>query len=488
MTFRVMNTSAGKKEDFVPLEENRVRMYVCGITAYDFSHIGHARAAVVFDVIYRYLKFMGYDVTYVRNFTDIDDKIINRAFDEEVSTTDLSEKYMEEYHIDMDALGALRPDFEPKATNYITEMIVLIEKLLDGGYAYRAGADVLFSVKRFSGYGKLSGKNIEELKVGARVDVDEKKEDPLDFVLWKGAKPGEPYWESPWGKGRPGWHIECSAMSGNILGKTIDIHGGGRDLVFPHHENEVAQSEAANGVPFVKYWIHNGFVNIDKEKMSKSLGNFLTIRDIRKKYHQEVIRFFLLSNHYRSPVDFSEKNLRDAQEAVERLYYAKSVLVGRATDPDVPGMDDAGLDQLREANDTFFNEFKGAMDDDFNTARAIGKLFDFIHTINRVMGGGVGGLSEEGRAIVDGAMRNLEVVGNVLGLLVREPDVYFEEVRGLKLEGTGIERQEIERLIDKRNKARQERDFSTADEIRDDLATKGVILKDNPAGTTWSLQ
>jgi cysteinyl-tRNA synthetase len=465
-------------------------MYVCGITAYDLSHIGHARAAVVFDVIYRYFKFKGYDITYVRNFTDIDDKIIKRASETGTSTVELSEKYIDEYHTDMDALGLLRPDFEPKATENIPQMIALIEKLFEEGYAYEAGGDVVFSVKKFSGYGKLSGKKIEDLRSGARIDIDENKEDPLDFVLWKGAKPGEPSWPSPWGEGRPGWHIECSSMSGSILGETIDIHGGGRDLVFPHHENEIAQSEAANGVPFVKYWMHNGFVNIDKEKMSKSTGKFFTIRDIREKYHPEVIRFFLISNHYRSPIDFSEKNLKDAQEAADRLYSLKAK-IGQAKKMKTSGTDDEGVSELSGAITKFSREFEAAMDDDFNTARAIGELFNLVHAINKFIDlffDDPEKFSQVKSETLDLAEKVIGEVAGVLGLLDRDPDKYFDEVKNLKISEGDIDAGKIERLIGERNEARATKDFAKADKIRDELAEMGVILEDTPVGTIWKLK
>ncbi|MBN1571925.1 MAG: cysteine--tRNA ligase [Deltaproteobacteria bacterium] len=487
MTIRVHNTLSGKKEEFTPLEGKKVRMYVCGITAYDLSHLGHARAAVVFDVIYRYFKTRGYEVTYVRNFTDIDDKIIKRANELGISTAELSEKYIDEYHDDMDALGLLRPDFEPKATENIDNMISMIEKLFENGYAYKAGDDVLYSVKKFNGYGKLSGKNIDDLRSGARVCVDEKKEDPLDFVLWKGKKPGEPFWRSPWGDGRPGWHIECSAMSGAILGETIDIHGGGRDLVFPHHENEIAQSEAANKKPFVNYWIHNGFVNIDQEKMSKSLGNFFTIRDIREKYHPEVVRLFLLTNHYRSPIDFTEKNLRDAEEAVRRLYDTLGRLIESAKGDGKADSDDGNRKELLNAAADFTAGFTEAMDDDFNTAMALGKLFDFVHAVNRFLDR-PGDLSAEDIEALKEAQRRIEEATSVFGILQKDPNVYFEEIKSLKLSETEIDPLEIERLIAERTEARANKDFAAADRIRDDLAEMGVILEDSPSGTMWKLK
>ena len=320
MPLHIYNTLTKRKEAFKPIVDGEVRMYVCGVTVYDLCHIGHARAAIIFDVVYRYLKYLEYKVTYVRNFTDVDDKIIKRANNEKVSSEEIAERYIKEFYTDMNALGVEIPDCEPKATVHIPEMIEMIKKLIEKGYAYQANGDVFYSVRKFTEYGRLSGKNMDELLSGARVEIDEKKKDPLDFALWKASKPGEPWWESPWGKGRPGWHIECSAMGQKYLGEYFDIHGGGKDLVFPHHENEIAQSHAATGHPPVKYWIHNGFVNINKEKMSKSLGNFFTIKDVLKKFNPEVIRFFLLSSHYRSPIDFSDQNLNEAKINLDRFY------------------------------------------------------------------------------------------------------------------------------------------------------------------------
>jgi cysteinyl-tRNA synthetase len=477
MPLSIYNSLSGKKEEFVPLAPGKVAIYVCGITAYDYSHIGHARAYVAFDVIYRYLKYKGYAVTYVRNFTDIDDKIIKRANESGQSTGTLSERFIQEYHEDMDALGILRPDVEPRATGTIPAMIELISRLFDKGYAYRAGDDVAFSVKKFAGYGKLSGKKIDELESGARVDVDDKKQDPLDFILWKAAKPGEPSWESPWGAGRPGWHIECSAMSGSILGDTIDIHGGGKDLIFPHHENEIAQSEAATGKPFVRYFLHNGFVNIDSEKMSKSTGKFFTVRDIRKQYHPEVIRLFLLSVQYRNPIDFSEKNLHDAGEALDRLYATKA----RVFDPGAGGS--AG-NEVDEAVSAFVAGFIEAMDDDFNTALVLGRLFDLFHLFNRVLDRA----KDTQRVSLTGAWEAISGALGVLGILGRDPSAYFEEVKGLKIAGASLDPADIERLIAERNAARKAKDFARADDIRDRLTGNGVILEDGAGGTTWKLK
>ncbi len=487
MSLLIHNSLSNRKEEFAPLVPGAVSMYVCGITAYDYSHIGHARAYVAFDVIYRYLKYKGYTVTYVRNFTDIDDKIIKRANEAGRDTRDLSEEFIREFYRDMDALGILRPDREPKATETIPRMIDLIKLLIDKGYAYEAGKDVLFSVRKFPGYGKLSGKNIEDLESGARVEVDDKKQDPLDFVLWKGAKPEEPSWESPWGKGRPGWHIECSAMSRSILGDTIDIHGGGKDLIFPHHENEVAQSEAATGKPFVRYFVHNGFVNIDSEKMSKSTGKFFTVRDILKKYHPEVVRFFLLSAHYRSPIDFSEKNLRDAGEALDRLYATKSRILETAGNPTTGRSNGSAQEGAEDAVSAFIAGFEEAMDDDFNTALVMGRLFDLSHQINRFLDGQKD-TAEKDRLSLVPEWESILGALDVLGILGREPDAYFSEVKSLRLGGATVGAEDIERLIAERNAARKARDFKRADEIRDELTDKGVLLEDGPGGTTWKMK
>jgi len=483
MPLLIHNSLSGKKEEFVPLNPGAVSMYVCGITAYDFSHIGHARAYVAFDVIYRYLKYKGYTVTYVRNFTDIDDKIIKRANESGRDTRALSEEFIREYHDDMDALGILRPDVEPRATETIPAMMDIISRLFEKGYAYRAGDDVAFSVKKFAGYGKLSGKKLDELESGARVDVDDKKQDPLDFILWKAAKPGEPSWESPWGAGRPGWHIECSAMSGSILGDTIDIHGGGKDLIFPHHENEIAQSEAATGKPFVRYFMHNGFVNIDSEKMSKSTGKFFTVRDIRKQYHPEAIRLFLLSVQYRNPVDFSDKNLHDAGEALDRLYATKA----RVFEAGGGGSAEAVPKEVGDAVSAFVAGFEEAMDDDFNTAVVLGRFFELCRLFNRTL--------DQQKDVPDGQQVSLagawERISGVLGglgVLGRDPSVYFNEVKNLRLATAALGAADIERLIGERNAARKAKDFKRADAIRDELSAGGVILEDGPAGTTWKLK
>jgi len=489
MTLRIYNTLTRKKDDFIPLQEGKVTMYCCGITAYDFSHIGHTRAAVVFDVIYRYLTYRGYDVTYVRNYTDIDDKIINRANKEGIRCEELAEKYIGEYEKDMGDLRMEKPTFTPRATAHIREMISLIEQLFVRGIAYTSGGDVFYSVSKFKEYGKLSGKNLEELQSGARVDVDERKANPLDFVLWKASKPGEPAWDSPWGKGRPGWHIECSAMSQKYLGETFDIHGGGQDLIFPHHENEIAQSEGATGKPFARYWIHNGFVNINQEKMSKSLGNFLTNRQILSHYHPEVVRIFLLSNHYRSPVDFSDQNLQEAKSHLERFY----ALLKDLKDLKRDGKDSTPLSaqehEIRKIVSELTEKFHEAMDDDFNTASALGHLNFCLRNLN----GWLNQVKKEGRkqillSIIDQAMETFSKIGRVLGLFLEDPDHYFEQQKEDKLQALPVTEEEIGRLIAERNQARQEKNWARADEIRNLLLTKSILLEDTPQETIWKVK
>ncbi|HLO24878.1 MAG TPA: cysteine--tRNA ligase [Geobacteraceae bacterium] len=487
MTLRVYNTLSGGKEEFVPLEPGKVRMYVCGVTVYDHCHIGHARANVVFDVIYRYLRHLGYEVTYVRNYTDIDDKIINRALKEGVAFSQISERFIAEFDRDMARLGLDLPTHQPKATDHIAEIIGIVTTLVNKGVAYQAGGDVYFCVEKFPGYLKLSGRNLEEMQAGARIEVDERKRHPMDFALWKEAKPGEPYWDSPWGKGRPGWHIECSAMSMKFLGTTFDIHGGGKDLIFPHHENEIAQSEAATGSPFVKYWLHNGFVNINAEKMSKSLGNFFTIKEVLEKYDSEVLRFFLLSAHYRSPLDFSDQNLTEAEAGMERIYKAlagiEEALAGGAGSSAVAASLSEAENELKEKSDLFMNRFRDSMDDDFNTAQALGNVFDLIRSINRV-------LAEGGRNpdLLTAAKGYVTGLGEVLGVFTSQPAAYLERMKGRKMATLAISAEEIEKLVGERSAARKARDFKRSDEIRDLLLTRGIELLDSPQGTTWKVK
>jgi len=487
MTIQIYNTMKKKKEPFVPLREGAVGMYACGVTVYDLSHIGHARALIVFDVIYRYLRYRGYDVTFVRNYTDVDDKIIRRAQEEGVTYKDISDRYIKEFDHDMDLLGLEKPTVSPRATDHIPEMISMVQALIEKGFAYEVEGDVYFSVGSFSEYGKLSGKNIEELNSGARVEVDERKQSPLDFALWKKSKEGEPFWECPWGKGRPGWHIECSAMSQKYLGTTFDIHGGGMDLIFPHHENEIAQAECATGAPFARYWIHNGFVNINQQKMSKSLKNFFSIREILETYHPEVLRLFLLSNHYRSPVDYSEQNLTEAKVGLDRFYAVlrdldeiKSLDKGSAAQS-------LGEKRLVKELQEFQAKFTEAMDDDFNTAAALGHLYVLTRSLNALV-------DQKKKfptfQIAEGtfqlAKEQFKMVGSVFGLFQESPQAYFQKQKDKSLATAAISPEEIEKLIKERELARKSKDFKKADEIRKQLEEKGIVLKDTPQGTEWT--
>ncbi len=455
---QIYNTLTRKKEPLRTIEPGKVKIYVCGMTVYDFCHIGHARVMVVFDVVVRYLRYRGYEVTYVRNITDIDDKIITRANENGESITELTRRFIHFMNEDTEALGVLRPDHEPRATEHIGEIIAMIQKLIEKEKAYRAeNGDVYYDVSSFEGYGKLSGKNIEDLRAGERVAVDEAKDDPLDFVLWKAAKPGEPSWDSPWGPGRPGWHIECSAMSTSHLGANFDIHGGGQDLQFPHHENEIAQSEAATGCHFANIWMHNGFVRVDDEKMSKSLGNFFTIRDVLARYPAEVVRYFILTSHYRSPLNYSDEHLDQAKGALTRLYTALRGITPKE-------VADGGVYEKR---------FQEAMDDDFNTPAALSILFDLARDINSNRD------TPEKAAELAGILKRLS---GVLGLLQNDPEHFL---RGGFSEKASLDEMEIEELIEQRLKARERKDWNESDRIRDLLAEKGILLEDTPQGTTW---
>ncbi|WP_020681380.1 cysteine--tRNA ligase [Marinobacterium rhizophilum] len=455
---QIYNTLSKDKVPFEPIEAGKIRMYVCGITVYDYCHIGHARVMVAFDVITRYLRSRGWDVTYVRNITDVDDKIIKRAAENGETPDSLTNRMIEAMHEDETRLSVLRPDMEPRATAHMDDILALVQTLIDKGFAYAASnGDVYYRVEKFEGYGKLTRQNIDELRSGSRVDVEEAKESPLDFVLWKAAKPGEVSWESPWGPGRPGWHIECSAMSKCCLGDTFDIHGGGPDLPFPHHENEIAQSEAANGVQYVNTWMHAGPVRVNSEKMSKSLGNFFTIRDVLEKYDAEVVRYFLASVHYRSYIDYSEDSLKEARSALERFYQALASVECAGTEP---------------VND-FEARFVEAMDDDFNTPKALAVLFELVSELNRAVREG----SEEAGKLA----AQLKRLGGVIGLLQQNPDAFLKgEDRAGELGAA-----EIEALIVQRKDARANRDFALSDKIRDELAAQGVILKDDRSGTSW---
>ncbi len=491
MPLRVYNTLSGAKEEFRPLNPGKVGMYVCGVTVYDYCHIGHARANVVFDVIYRYLTYAGYDVNYVRNYTDVDDKIINRANERGIDSRELAEEFIRAFDEDMARLGMACPTHQPKATEYIPQIVAIVERLIDRGLAYEADGDVYFAVERFPDYLKLSKRSLEEMQAGARIAPGERKRNPMDFALWKGAKPGEPAWESPWGPGRPGWHIECSAMSMELLGESFDIHGGGKDLVFPHHENEIAQSEGASGKPFVRYWLHNGFVNINQEKMSKSLGNFFTIRDILKKYDPEVVRFFLLTAHYRSPIDFSDQNLEEARAGLTRFYEALQAAgevlaaLGEAQGSAQAGEIDGELRARIEGLEASFVE---AMDDDFNTALAIGHFFDAVRAVNRLIAEGQIARDPLAAELLRTGREALVRLGGVLGLFSSEPAVWLEQQKGIALGGTGLTPERIEELIAERLEARKSRNFSRADAIRDELAQKGVILLDSKEGTSWKMK
>lgn len=462
---KIYNTMTRQKEDFVPLDENEVRIYACGPTVYNYIHIGNARPLCVFDVLRRYLEYRGYNVKFVQNFTDIDDKIIKRANEEGMSYEEISEKYINEFWTDADGLNFKHATVHPKATENIDEIIDIIKTLMDKGFAYEAGGDVYFRTLKFNEYGKLSHQPIEDLESGARIAIGEVKEDPLDFALWKGAKPGEPYWDSPWGKGRPGWHIECSAMNRKYLGNTIDIHCGGKDLVFPHHENEIAQSECANGCTFARYWMHNGYINVDNVKMSKSLGNFKTVREIAEVYGYEVIRYFLISAHYRSPINYSVDIIEQCKNALERLYTCRESLDFALENAGNPAGDNDS--ELISLFDSRKNEFIAAMDDDLNTADAIAALFELTKDINtNVLG------KDASKAVCERAAAVFDELCDVLGLLYNRKENTLSS--------------DIEALIEKRQEARKNKDWATADKIRDELKAQGIILKDTPQGVTWT--
>ncbi|HZZ14292.1 MAG TPA: cysteine--tRNA ligase [Paraburkholderia sp.] len=458
-SLRIYNTLARDKQTFVPMQAGVVRMYVCGMTVYDYCHVGHARVMVVFDIAQRWLRTLGYDVTYVRNITDIDDKIIRRAVENGETIKSLTDRFIAALHEDADALGIARPDLEPRATDYIPQMLGMIETLEANGYAYQASdGDVNYAVRKFAGYGKLSGKSLEDLRAGERVAANDAKQDPLDFVLWKQAKAGEPAdtgWESKYGRGRPGWHIECSAMGCTLLGNQFDIHGGGQDLQFPHHENEIAQSEGATGQTFVNYWMHNGYVQIDNEKMSKSLNNFFTIREVLAQYDAEVVRFFIARAHYRSPLNYSDVHIDDARNALTRLYTALKDVAP----------DNAALDW----NEPHAQRFQVAMNDDFNTPVAVSVLFELATEVNRTR---------------DPALaRQLRLLGAVLGLLGREPRAYLQQAAGAAAEGA-LDAAAIEAQIAARVAAKQSKDYAAADRIRAELLEAGVALEDKPGGLT----
>lgn len=457
---QIYNSLTRKKEPFTPLEANKVRMYVCGMTVYDFCHIGHARTVTAFDVVARYLRARGYELTYIRNITDIDDKIIKRALEKGEPIGALTDRMIKAMQTDFERLGNQTPDQEPRATAHIDGMILMISELIEKGFAYAPGnGDVYFRVRRFDGYGKLSGKMIEELTSGIRIEVDEMKKDPLDFVLWKASKTEEPSWLSPWGDGRPGWHIECSVMSNCCLGETLDIHGGGSDLAFPHHENEIAQSESANGKKFVNTWMHTGAIRVDNVKMSKSLGNFFTIRDVLDQYHEEVVRYFLISSHYRSPINYSEGSLKEAGVRLKRLYTS------------LAGLDLTDSEEVKQSD--FERRFFKAMDDDFNTPIALAVLFDLARELNKMRA------QNKQQALSLAAL--LVRLGAILGILQSSPDAFLQA-------GNKISKAWIEEMIANRDAAKKAKDYAGADRIRDELAEQGVILQDDRKGTTWRIE
>ncbi len=485
MAIRVYNTLTQKKEEFKEIHPGEVRMYVCGPTVYDHSHIGHGRAAVVFDIIYRYLQYRGYKVIYVRNYTDVDDKIINKANQEGVSAQEIAERYIESYDRDMEALRVAPPTHTPRVSEHIPDIIQTIQTLIDKGYAYVSEGNVWFSVRKFPEYGKLSKRSPDEMLAGARVEPGEGKKDPLDFALWKKAKPGEPKWQSPWGEGRPGWHIECSVMSAKYLGTPFDIHGGGKDLIFPHHENEIAQSESAYGTKMVNYWLHNGFVQIHREKMSKSLGNILLIRGLLSRYHPEVLRYFYCTAHWRSPIDFSEENLLQAEDNLSRFYQAFSRIekLARASD-DNQILKEA---ELWERLNQLEQDFIQAMDDDFNTARVLGIFNDFLRLINQHLEKGKFLKKPGAVKLLEQCWKKLAELGGILGIFQEDPIQYTENEKKQGLEILGIAQKELEEKILLRAQAREEKDFSRADAIRSELAEKGILLKDTREGTEWEI-
>ncbi|PIE57674.1 MAG: cysteine--tRNA ligase [Desulfobulbus propionicus] len=484
MTVQIYNTLTRKKEPLRPLEPDHVKLYVCGITSYDYCHIGHARSSLVFDMVVRYLRYRGYRVTFVRNFTDIDDKIITRAKERGLDPAALALHFIDEFYKDMDALGTLRPDIEPKATEHIQEMIALIQQLVDKGFAYPVAGDVYFRVHGYHDYGRLSGRSLDNMLAGARIEVNASKENPLDFVLWKGAKPGEPKWSSPWGEGRPGWHIECSAMSKKYLGDTFDIHGGGKDLIFPHHENEIAQSCCASGQAFANLWMHHGFVTIKDEKMSKSLGNFFTIRDVLPTCDAEALRLFIFSTQYRNPLDFSEDALRDAGAGLDKMYTALAQTAtlepGTAALSKISAKDRTRLESVEK-------RFQQAMDNDFNTALAIGVLFESVKTLAKIVRLHGAALSADDCTLLNNTASTIQKVAGVLGVLRKDPVTVLAEKQKRLLEQLTISENEIHQLIARRAAARAEKDWATSDQVRDTLLEHNIVLQDSPGGTSWSV-
>ena len=463
---KIYNTLTRKKEEFVPINEKEVRMYSCGPTVYNYFHVGNARPFIIFDTVRRYLEYRGYNVNFVQNFTDIDDKMIKKANDEGITVKELAERFINEYFIDAKGLGIDKATVHPKATDNIDAIIDLIKRLEEKGFAYSVNGDVYFSTRKFREYGKLSQQSLDDLELGSRIDVDERKQDPMDFAVWKAQKPGEPAWDSPWGMGRPGWHIECSAMANKYLGETIDIHSGGQDLVFPHHENEIAQSEAANGKPFARYWMHNGFINVDNKKMSKSEGNFFTVRDIVEKFDYEVIRFFMLSAHYRSPINFSADLLEQAQNGLERIYNCLDNLVYLGEHAQGRGMSDSEKVLCGRLLD-IKGKFIEGMDDDLNTADAIASIFDMVKEVNL----NITANSNSSKEIIEFSHSLIKELGEVLGIGQKQKENNLDS--------------EIEELISQRQQARKEKNWKLSDEIRDKLKDMGIVLEDTPQGVKW---
>lgn len=466
---RLYNTLTRRKEEFRPIDEKEVKMYSCGPTVYNYFHIGNARPFIIFDTLRRYLEYRGYDVKFVQNFTDIDDKMIKRANEEGITVKELADKYINEYFLDAKGLGIKEATVHPRATENIDAIIELIKKLEEKGFAYNVDGDVYFNAKSFEEYGKLSHQSLDDLELGSRIDVNERKKDPMDFALWKAQKPGEPAWDSPWGKGRPGWHIECSAMANKYLGETIDIHSGGQDLVFPHHDNEIAQSEAANGKPFARYWLHNGFINVDGEKMAKSKGNFFTVRDIAKTFDYEVIRFFMLSAHYRSPINFSAELLEQSKNGLDRIYNCIDNLEYLIEHAPIEKMTE-GERELQKRLLGIKDRFIEAMDDDLNTADAIAAVFDIVKEVNT----NINATTNPSKEIIEYSNSLIKELGGVLGIAQKSRQKSIDS--------------EIQELIDRRQQARKEKDWKTADEIRDKLKEMGIVLEDTPQGVKWSIK
>jgi len=485
MSIQIFNTATGKKEVLKPLTAGHVKMYVCGITAYDYCHIGHARSVLAFDMIVRYLRYRGYEVTFVRNFTDIDDKIINRAREAGTTSEELASRFIRAYYEDVERLGVLPPTLEPKATGHIPQIIEMIRELIDKGLAYQANGDVYYAVDKFASYGALSGRSLDDMQAGARIAVNEQKHHAMDFALWKASKPGEPTWDSPWGPGRPGWHIECSAMSRHYLGDSFDIHGGGKDLIFPHHENEIAQSEGVTGRPFANLWVHHGFVTIKDEKMSKSLGNFLTIRDVLANYHPEVLRLFIFSTHYRNPLDFSETAMQDAEAGLDRLYDCLADIAELAESEGGEGGKNAASAKDGRKIATLVERFNEAMDNDFNTAQGLASLFDAVKTLNKITHALPSSPGRVDLELLRKGAATLTELGHIMGLLNEEPRQYRRTKQQQLLAKLDIDAPRIEALIRERTEAREQKNWSRSDEIRDQLLALNIELKDSPEGTTW---